>query len=254
VIDEPLLVERHGAVALLTFNRPAKRNALSAALRRAFIATLGALATDEACRVVVLTGAGRAFSAGLDLAEIAGSGRSVEENVADGNMVAAIAVFPKPIVGAINGIAVTGGFEIALALDLLLVGEDAAFVDGHVRVGITPGWGLSQRLSRAVGLSRAMELSLTGRRLEATEAVAWGVANRVLPTAELVPAALALARAIAAHDPDGVRTIKRLIADGWAGSLEDGLRREDEAAKAANLRVDGAAVAAGFARGQREQR
>jgi enoyl-CoA hydratase len=254
VTDAPLRVERHGAVALVTFDRPAKLNALSSALRRAFIDALATLATDETCRAIVLTGAGRAFCAGLDLAEIAASGRSVEANVAGENMVAAIAGFPKPIIGAINGIAVTGGFEIALALDILLLSESAAFVDGHVRVGITPGWGLSQRLARAVGLSRAMELSLTGRRLSATEAVAWGLANRVLPDAELVPAALALAHDIAAHDLAGVAAIKRLIADGWAGSLADGLRREDEAAKAANLRVDGAAVAAGFARGRREQR
>ena len=156
--EAPLLVERRGKVALLTFNRPDKLNALSGALRRAFIVALAELAAEPAVHVVVLTGAGRAFTAGLDLGEIAASGKSVEENVASENMVDAIAAFPKPIIGAINGLAVTGGFEIALALDILLVAEDASFTDSHVRVGITPGWGLSQRLARAVGLSRANEL------------------------------------------------------------------------------------------------
>src|SRR3546814_20195511 len=94
-------------------------------------------------------------------------------------MVDAITACPKPIIGAINGRAVNVGFEIALALDILLVAEGASFTDSHVRVGITPGWGLSQRLSRAVGLLRANDLSLSGRPLPADEAVAWGLANRV---------------------------------------------------------------------------
>lgn len=247
---DPLLVERHGPVALLTFNRPEKRNALSGALRRAFPAALSSLAADEDVRVVVLTGAGRAFSAGLDLAEIAASGASVEANVGAENMVEAIAAFPKPIIGAINGIAVTGGFEIALALDILLVAEEAAFIDSHVRVGITPGWGLSQRLARAVGLARANELSLSGR---AHEAVAWGLANHVYPAADLMPAALALAQQIAAHEPEGVRAMKTLIRSGFEATLEAGLRMEDAAARAANLDVAPETVAAGFSRARAQQ-
>src|SRR3546814_21149003 len=114
--DDPLLVERRGHVALLTFNRPEKLNALSSPVRRAFLATLSLLSDDDDVRVVVLTGAGRAFSAGLDLAEIAASGASVEDNVAGENMVDALTAFPTPIIGAINGLAVTGGVEIALGL------------------------------------------------------------------------------------------------------------------------------------------
>ncbi len=251
--DSPLLVERRGKTALLTFNRPDKLNALSGALRRAFIAALAELAADAAVHAVVLTGAGRAFTAGLDLGEIADSGKSVEENVASENMVEAIAIFPKPIIGAINGLAVTGGFEIALALDILLVAEEAAFIDSHVRIGITPGWGLSQRLARAVGLARANELSLSARALTAQEAVAWGLANQVYPAAELVPAALALADQIAGHEPAGVRAMKALIARGYAATLEQGLGLEDAAARAANHDVDAEAVASGFMRARREQ-
>jgi enoyl-CoA hydratase len=251
--DLLLLVERRGHVALLTFNRPEKLNALSGALRRAFLAALSLLAADEDVRVVVLTGAGRAFSAGLDLAEIAASGASVEANVGAENMVDAIAAFPKPIIGAINGIAVTGGFEIALALDILLVAEEASFIDSHVRVGITPGWGLSQRLARAVGLSRANELSLSARPLTAHEAVAWGLANQVYPAADLAPAALALAEQIAAHEPKGVRAMKALIRSGFEITLEAGLRMEDAAARAANLDVAPETVDAGFSRARAQQ-
>lgn len=250
---DPLLVERHGAVALLTFNRPDKLNALTSALRRAFIAALSDLADDDGVRAAVLTGAGRAFSAGLDLGEIAASGASVEANVGAENMVDAIAAFPKPIIGAINGIAVTGGFEIALALDILLVAEEASFIDSHVRVGITPGWGLSQRLARAVGLSRANELSLSARPLGAEEAVAWGLANHVYPPADLVPAALSLAQQIASHEPGGVRAMKALIRSGFEATLEAGLRTEDTAARVANLAVAPEAVAAGFTRARAQQ-
>jgi len=249
----PLLVERRGPVALLTFNRPGKLNALSSELRRSFISALHGLADDDDIRAVVLTGAGRAFSAGLDLAEIAASGTSVEDNVGDQNMVDAIAAFPKPIIGAINGLAITGGFEIALALDILLVSEEASFIDSHVRVGITPGWGLSQRLARAIGLSRANELSLSARPLGAHEAVEWGLANRVCPAAELLQEALALADQIAGHDPGGVRAMKALIAKGYALSLAEGLRREDEAARASNTGVSAQSVASGFSRARTEQ-
>ena len=250
---DPLLVERRGAVALLSFIRPDKLNALTSALRRAFLAALSDLADDDGVRAVVLTGAGRAFSAGLDLGEIAASGASVEANVGAENMVDAIAAFPKPIIGAINGIAVTGGFEIALALDILLVAEEASFIDSHLRVGITPGWGLSQRLARAVGLSRANELSLSARPLGAEEAVAWGLANHVYPPADLVPAALSLAQQIASHEPGGVRAMKALIRSGFEATLEAGLRKEDTAARAANLAVAPEDVAAGFTRARAQQ-
>lgn len=245
-MSPPLIIDRNGAVAVVTLNRPDKLNALDGGLRRSIIATLDTLAGDGDVRVVVLTGAGRAFCSGLDLDEIVASGESVEANVGAENVVDAIFRFPKPLIGAINGLAVTGGFEIALALDILLVGEAAGFIDSHVRVGIAPGWGLSQRLARAIGTSRAFDLSLSGRTLHAHEAVAWGLANSVHATADLRPAAVALAKRIAAHDPAAVRRMKELIASGWQGTLADGLAREDRGARAANADIGAHTVAERF--------
>jgi enoyl-CoA hydratase len=242
VTETCLLIAHEGAVARLTLNRPGKLNALSRDLRRALIAALSALAEDDRVRAVVLTGAGRAFCAGLDLAEIGQSGMSVEGNVGDENVVDAITAFPKPIIGAINGPAITGGFEIALALDILLVSGDATFIDSHVKLGIAPGWGLSQRLARAIGRSRANEISLTGRPLSAAEAVAWGLANSVFPGEALVPAAMLIAGQIAQHSPAAVVEMKRLIAAGWHSSLDEGLALEDREARAANTTVDGQRV------------
>jgi enoyl-CoA hydratase len=246
--EPPLLVEQDGAVVLLTFNRPAQLNALSSDLRRRFIAVLAELARRDDVRVVILTGKGRAFTAGLDLKEIAGSDRSVEEHVGDENLVDAILAFPKPLIGAINGLAITGGFEIALALDIILVGNSASFADSHVRVGIVPGWGLSQRLARAVGLSRANELSLSGRPLGAREAVAWGLANDVYADDDLMPAAWALARRIADNDPLHVQRMKRLIATGWHETLGVGLALEDDEARRSNRAIDPVDVGKGFSR------
>ena len=195
-----LLVEVRDRVGILTFNRPGKLNALSSAMRRGFVAALADFALRDEVRAVVVTGKGRAFTAGLDLD------------------------------------------EIALALDMLVVGESAAFIDTHVRVGIVPGWGLSQRLSRAVGLARANELSLSCRPLGAAEAVVWGLANRMVPDADLMTSALELAGSIVVHDPVGVARMKCLIAAGYAGTLHDGLVMEDAAARRLNRQIGSAGV------------
>ena len=140
-------------------------------------------------RVLILTGAGKAFCAGLDLKEL-GSGQAAlgggENGVTARDPVAALARFSGPVIGAINGAAVTGGFELALACDVLLASPQARFADTHARVGIAPGWGLSQRLSRAIGIYRAREISLTGNWVSAEQAAAWGFVNRVVPAEELL--------------------------------------------------------------------
>lgn len=142
--SEPvLLVEVSGGLATLTMNRPQAMNALSSELRVALSKAIDALSADPAVRVMILTGAGRAFSAGLDLKEL-GSGESQIGGVLDGgNVVRALARFQGPIIGAINGAAITGGFELALACDVLIASSTARFADTHVRVGVMPGWGLS---------------------------------------------------------------------------------------------------------------
>ena len=146
----------------------------------------------------------------------------------------AIQQCPKPVIGAINGVAITGGFELALACDVLIASSNARFADTHARVGIMPGWGLSQKLSRIIGIYRAKELSLTGNFLSAEQALAWGLVNRVVPADELLPQARALARDMLSVIPSMLVSYKRVIDDGYAASFGEGMRIERERADAAN--------------------
>ena len=227
-MTEPVvLVEKEGPVALVTMNRPKALNALSKALRAALVTTFQALAEDQETEVVIFTGAGRAFTAGLDLKELGGETEASSE--ADGTEIdigAVLQAFPKPIIGAINGFAITGGFELALLCDILLCAEEAAFADTHARVGVVPGWGLSQRLPRLIGLPRAKELSLTGNFLSAQQAYAWGMVNRVVPKDELLPAAKALAKDILTTEPTTRHAVLTLLDAGWEDTLAGGLARE----------------------------
>ncbi|SMH38959.1 enoyl-CoA hydratase [Azospirillum agricola] len=235
--ESPLIVRIQDSCAILIMNRPEAMNALSGALRRRLIAALADLDHDDAVRVVILTGAGKAFTAGLDLKELAGSGTDVSANVDAENVVAAIERFSKPLIAAVNGVAVTGGVEIILACDIILASEAASFADTHVRVGLTPGWGLSQRLSRLIGVHRAKELSFTARRFSAREAEAWGLVNHVHPAGDLMPEALALARSIAQWSPDAVRAMKAIIDRGLAMPLGQALAMEAATASRENARV-----------------
>lgn len=249
-MDTPplLLVERDAAgYALLTLNRPQAMNALSRALMAELADTIDALAHDSAVRVLILTGAGRAFCAGLDLKEL-GAGRATlgsgELGVAAKDPVAALGRFPGPVIGAINGAAVTGGFELALACDVLLASSQARFADTHARVGIAPAWGLSQKLSRIVGLYRANELHLTGRWLSAAEADAWGLVNRVVPPERLLDEARAMARAMLEAAPGMLTALKATIRDGYALTFASALALERERGRAHNTSVDAAAIEA----------
>ncbi|MCZ8019241.1 enoyl-CoA hydratase [Novosphingobium sp.] len=239
-------VERDGPIAVVTLNRPEAMNALSRGLRAELATVMRALDGDDGVRAVVLTGAGtRAFTAGLDLKELGVDGLgAANATEAEANPVKAIEQCRKPVIGAINGVAITGGFEVALACDILIASENARFADTHARVGIMPGWGLSQKLSRMIGISRAKELSLTGNFLDAQTACAWGLVNRVVPADELLPAARALATDIASIDPDKVQTYKRLIDDGYALPFGEAMALEQRESTAANSRVSGAEVEA----------
>jgi enoyl-CoA hydratase len=237
-----LLVERPlDGVAVVTFNRPEAMNALSKALRAALNQAIRELDADESVRVIVLTGAGeRAFTAGLDLKELGtdplGMG-AANATTAEENPALAVLHCRKPIIGAINGVAITGGFEVALACDVLICSTNARFADTHARVGITPGWGLSQKLSRAIGPYRAKELSLTGNFLSAQQAYDWGLVNRVVEPAELMPAALKLAGEMASIEADMLITYKAMIDDGYALAMGDGLKLEHERSVAHNAGV-----------------
>jgi enoyl-CoA hydratase len=236
-----LLVEKSEGVATLTLNRPGAMNALSRDLRRALTDAFAALASDRETRVVILTGAGRAFCAGLDLKELGtkglgggggGSGSSATDAITALDPVRALARVPQPVIGAINGFAITGGFELALGCDLLIASTEARFADTHARVGILPGWGLSQRLSRAIGIYRAKELSLTGNYLDAARAYDWGLVSRVVPPPELLPTCHALARDMLSCEPDVLAGYKRVIDDGFATTFEQGMTLESERSRA----------------------
>jgi enoyl-CoA hydratase/carnithine racemase len=247
-MGEPvLLIERTEGVTILTLNRPQAMNALSRELRGALVAAFTALRTDPDTGVVILTGRGRAFSAGLDLKELGGEGDdggTIEAIAGGGDVIAAVAACAQPIVGAINGFAITGGFELALACDVLVASTAARFADTHARVGIMPGWGLSQKLSRAVGIARAKELSLTGNYLSAEQAEAWGLVNRVVAPDALLPTCSALARDMLSCVPEVVRRYKRVIDEGFATTLAEGLRLETEANRAHTGSVTPALIAA----------
>lgn len=237
-----LLVEKpREGVAVVTFNRPEAMNALSKALRAALNQAFRELDADPTVKVIVLTGAGeRAFTAGLDLKELGtdplGMG-AANATTPDQNPALAVLDCKKPIIGAINGVAITGGFEVALACDVLICSTNARFADTHARVGITPGWGLSQKLSRAIGPYRAKELSLTGNFLSAQQAYDWGLVNRVVEPAELMPAALKLAEEMASIEADMLVTYKAMIDDGYKLSMGDGLKLEHERSVVHNAEV-----------------
>ncbi|MET0376471.1 MAG: enoyl-CoA hydratase [Rhizorhabdus sp.] len=240
-MSEIITVSIDDGVATVTLNRPDAMNALSKALRHELFRVMTAIDADEGVRAVVLTGAGtRAFTAGLDLKELGsepGALGAANAEGADENPVKAIELCRKPVVGAINGVAITGGFEVALACDILLASTNARFADTHARVGIMPGWGLSQKLSRIIGISRAKELSFTGNFLDAATAEAWGLVNRVYAPDELLAAAQKLASDMASIDPAMLRRYKTLIDEGYAASFGDGLTIEHRVSSAANAAV-----------------
>lgn len=235
--ESPLLVRVEDRVATLTLNRPAALNALNAALRNALVSSLREMDARDDIAAIVLTGAGRAFCAGLDVKELGASGANVAANIGEADIGATIATLKTPIIAAINGLAVTGGFEITLACDIVIAAESAWFQDTHARIGLLPGWGLSQRLPRVAGPYRAKEISLTGRKVSAAEAAAIGFVARVAPDDRLVAEATALGRAIARWPIEHTRRIKSLIDRGYAMPFGQSLEFEAEEARALNLQV-----------------
>jgi enoyl-CoA hydratase len=245
---EPVLVvDKEDGVATLTLNRPHAMNALSTGLRREIAGAFDELNGDPSVGVVILTGRGRAFCAGLDLKEMGGEtqeGAGPSAMLGEANMMRAVRSCPVPIIGAINGFAITGGFELALACDLLVASPEARFADTHARVGIVPGWGLSQLLPRWIGPGRAKELSFTGNFLDAEQALAWGLVNRLVSAEELLPTCRAIARDILSCDRETIRRIKRVYDEGFATTLHEGLRIEAQASRehAASVRAEDVAA------------
>jgi enoyl-CoA hydratase len=227
--ESVVLVSIDNRLATVTLNRPEKLNALNAELRSSFVRTMQQLRTNPEVGCLIITGAGRAFCAGLDLKEL--STAQLRET-GGANFVSVIEDMEVPVIAAVNGFAVTGGFELALACDMMIAAETAQFADTHARVGVMPGGGMTARLPQAVGIRKARELSLTGNYLTADEAERWGLVNRVVPTGKLMDAARELATQILSCDPLMVRQLKRLYDLTSRANLADGLRIEQDFSRA----------------------
>ena len=222
-MDDVLHVEIEGPVATVWLNRPEVRNALNALLIGGLREAMTSLDANADVAAIVLTGADPAFCAGLDLHDLAegtlGGGGSAPPIPAD---------MGTPVIGAVNGAAVTGGLELALACDLLIGSERAAFADTHARVGILPGWGLSVELPRAVGVRRARQMSFTGKYVDARQALEWGLLNEIVPHDELVGRAQALAADVAGIEAATVSAMKRLYWAAGSVTPAEGLTVERE--------------------------
>lgn len=195
-----VLLDVTGPVATVTLNRPERRNALSSTLLTSLLELLAEIDSRPDVRAIVLTGADPAFCAGLDLTELGQPGSRLGSRTQRN----ALPDLTTPLIGAVNGAAVTGGLELALACDFLIASERAAFADTHARVGIQPGWALTVALPEAVGYRRAREMSATGNFVDAQTALTWGLVNHVVPHAELLGFCQRLAADIASSDPEAL--------------------------------------------------
>lgn len=232
--DDQVMLDVSERIATITLNRPEARNALSSEVLGLLTAHMRAAEVDPLVDVIILTGADPAFCAGLDLKELGSTGGNLGGGSgADGgrNRDGVRGPFPKitkPVIGAINGVAITGGFELALNCDFLIASERAKFGDTHTRVGVLPGWGLTVLLPQAIGVRRAREMSFTGNFMDAEEALRSGLVNRVVPHDSLIEVTRAIAADIIGNDQAGVRQIRSTydqIAtndDHWETEARDG--------------------------------
>lgn len=227
---ETLLVDIEDRVAIITINRPDRRNALNAAVRAELIDALDRLRDDDAVRVVVLTGAGdRAFVAGADITEFAERSPLEQRAATSGRRVFdEVAAFPKPTIAMVNGVALGGGCELAMACDMRIAGSSARFGQPETRLGLIPGGGGTQRLPRLVGAGRALRMILTGEAVAAEEAHRIGLVDELAEDTELRGRTLELAKAMAAASPVALRLAKAAVAAAWETPLSAGLAMERE--------------------------
>ena len=237
-MDETVLSETSDRVCTITLNRPEARNAMNSELQRALAIALAGAEADEGVDVVILTGSDRAFCAGLDLRELGSTAANLVGGRDDEHRspFTVLWTMTKPVIGAINGPAVTGGFELALGCDFLVASERATFGDTHARVGVTPGGGMSVFLPQTVGLRKAKEMSLTGNFIDAREALELRLVNHVVAHDELLPTVRRLAADIVGNDQHAVRNLKQLYDSGSKLSVGDAIALEQERFR--NFRVD----------------
>jgi enoyl-CoA hydratase len=225
---ETLLFEKRGRVGFVTINRPDKRNALNIKTREEGAALLEELRNDESVGVVVITGAGdKAFIAGADIAEFAGRTAMMQRDVMTAcSLFNAIDTFPKPVIAMVNGYCLGGGCELALACDIRVASETASFGQPEINLGIIPGGGGTQRLTRLVGEGKAMEMILTGEIIDAKTAFNIGLVNHVFPADQLEAKTLEMANRIAEKSPVALSLAKEAVKVASRSTLDEGLRRE----------------------------
>ena len=225
---ETLLLEKRERVAIIKINRPEKRNALNIKTREEGAALLDELRADNSVGCVVFTGAGdKAFIAGADIAEFAGRTSITQRDVMmTRSLFTAIDTFPKPVIAMINGYCLGGGCELALACDIRVASETASFGQPEINLGIIPGGGGTQRLTRLVGEGKAMEMILTGEIIDAKTAHAIGLVNHVFPADQLQPKTMEIAQRIAEKSPIALQLAKEAVKLASRSNLDEGLRRE----------------------------
>jgi enoyl-CoA hydratase len=236
--DDVVLIDVSDRIGTVTMHRPEARNALNSALRSALPKALLAMEANDDVDVIILTGTDPAFCAGLDLKELGSGannlgGRAEHEHVAKDDPVVTTPwpVLTKPVIGAVNGVAITGGFELALNCDFLIASENARFADTHSRVSVMPGWGLTVLLPQAIGVRRAREMSITGNFMGASEALTFGLVNHVVPHADLIPFTRQLATDVIGNDQTGVRRMLETYRATTGTTIDDGWRVEARMAR-----------------------
>ena len=227
---ENILVERDGAVGIITLNRPKMLNALNAALLREVSEALAKLERDEAVRAVVVTGSGeKAFAAGADIGELnalQNAGAGADKARSGQRVTRQMERLRKPVIVAVNGFALGGGCELAMGGDIMIASENAKFGQPEVNLGLIPGFGGSQRTTRLVGKGMAAYLCLTGETIDAAEALRIGLVQRVVPLANLLDEAKRIANMIASKAPLAIASCKRVINNGAHLSIDDALELE----------------------------
>src|ERR1044071_6439125 len=225
---ETITLERRGAVAVLTINRPDKLNALSRQVHQEGVAALDELKKDDSVRVLVITGSGeKAFIAGADIKEFQEQTPITQRDIFhEKTLFNSIDTFPKPVIAMINGFCLGGGNELALACDLRVCSETARFSQPEINLGLIPGGGGTQRLTRLVGEGRAMEMILTGDMIDAETALKFGLINHIYPVGELEAKTMELANKIAEKAPIALQLVKEAVKFAARSNLDEGLRRE----------------------------
>jgi enoyl-CoA hydratase len=221
-----IMTHRQGRIGIVTIDRPDALNAVNSAVMEGLLSAVASFDTDEDIGCIVITGTGKAFIAGADIKEMADKS-FLEMFMADAQSAwERLAATRTPMIAAVNGFALGGGCEIAMICDIIIASETARFGQPEIKLGVIPGWGGTQRLTRAVGKAKAMDLILTGRMMDAREAEAAGLVARVVPADRLMEEALAAAETIAGYSKPSVLAAKESVNRAFEATLAEGIRFE----------------------------